>query len=275
MNVTMSVTELVRLAKLRLEPVAGEEAAQQAKLIVSTVIGVEPSALTVHSWVQADEEQIAIVGDLLERRLTGEPLQYILGEWSFMGLPFYVDERALIPRQDTELLCETALKLIAERRYGSCLDLCTGSGCVAIAIAKLGKIAVTATDISRDALSLAQENAELNEVEITRKLSDLFMDVSGTYDLITCNPPYLSRADMEALQKEVSFEPELALFGGEDGLDFYRSIAKTYREYLNKDGVLLLEIGNTQANAVAALFDAKTSILRDLGGNDRVLVVER
>ena len=275
MNVTMSVTELVRLAKLRLEPVAGEEAAQQAKLIVSTVIGVEPSALTVHSWVQADEEQIAIVGDLLERRLTGEPLQYILGEWSFMGLPFYVDERALIPRQDTELLCETALKWIAERGYESCLDLCTGSGCVAIAIAKLGKIAVTATDISRDALSLAQENAELNEVEITRKLSDLFTDVSGTYDLITCNPPYLSRADMEALQKEVSFEPELALFGGEDGLDFYRSIAKTYREYLNKDGVLLLEIGNTQANAVAALFDAKTSILRDLGGNDRVLVVEQ
>ena len=275
MNVTMSVTELVRLAKLRLEPVAGEEAAQQAKLIVSTVIGVEPSALTVHSWVQADEEQIAIVGDLLERRLTGEPLQYILGEWSFMGLPFYVDERALIPRQDTELLCETALKWIVERGYGSCLDLCTGSGCVAIAIAKLGKIAVTATDISRDALSLAQENAELNEVEITRKLSDLFTDVSGTYDLITCNPPYLSRADMEALQKEVSFEPELALFGGEDGLDFYRSIAKTYREYLNKDGVLLLEIGNTQANAAAALFDAKTSILRDLGGNDRVLMVER
>lgn len=271
---TMSVTELVRLAQLRLEPIAAEEAAQQAKLIVSTVIGVEPTALMIHSWAQADEEQIAIVGELLERRLTGEPLQYILGEWSFMGLPFYVDERALIPRQDTELLCETALKLISERGYQTCLDLCTGSGCVAISIAKLGHIAVTATDFSRDALTLAQENVELNETQITLKQSDLFVDVSGTYDLITCNPPYLSRADMDLLQKEVSFEPEIALFGGEDGLDFYRNIARTYQKHLNKSGVLILEIGNTQSSAVAALFEAKTSVLKDLCGNDRVLVVE-
>lgn len=271
---TMSVTELVRLAQLRLEPIAGEEAAQQAKLIVSTVIGVEPTALMIHSWAQVDEEQIAIVGELLERRLTGEPLQYILGEWSFMGLPFYVDERALIPRQDTELLCETALKLITERGYQTCLDLCTGSGCVAIAIAKLCHISVTSTDISRDALALARENAELNEIQLTFKQSDLFADVSGAYDLITCNPPYLSRTDMEALQKEVSFEPEQALFGGEDGLDFYRNIAGAYPKYLNKGGVLLLEIGNTQASAVAALFDAKTSVLKDICENDRVLVVE-
>ena len=274
MNVTMSVTELVRLAQLRLESIAGEEAAQQAKLIVSTVIGVEPTALMIHAWAQADEEQIAIVGELLERRLTGEPLQYILGEWSFMGLPFYVDERALIPRQDTELLCETALKLITERGYLTCLDLCTGSGCVAISLAKLGKIAVTATDISRDALALASENAELNETQISFKQSDLFTDVSGIFDLMTCNPPYLSQADMDALQKEVSFEPELALFGGKDGLDFYRNIARTYLKHLNKGGVLLLEIGNTQANAVSALFDAKTSVLKDLSGNDRVLLVE-
>ena len=271
---TMSVTELVRLAQLRLEPIAGEEAAQQAKLIVSTVIGVEPTALMIHSWVQADEEQIAIVGELLERRLTGEPLQYILGEWSFMGLPFYVDERALIPRQDTELLCETALKLITGRGYQSCLDLCTGSGCVAVSIAKLGNIAVTAADISRDAIALTQENAELNEVPLTVKQSDLFADISGKYDLITCNPPYLSIADMDSLQKEVSFEPELALYGGEDGLDFYRSIRNSYREHLNADGTLLLEIGNTQAEAVAAIFDAKISLLKDLCGNDRVLVVE-
>ena len=274
MNVTMSVTELVRLAQLRLESIAGEEAAQQAKLIVSTVIGVEPTALMIHAWAQADEEQIAIVGELLERRLTGEPLQYILGEWSFMGLPFYVDERALIPRQDTELLCETVLKLITERGYQTCLDLCTGSGCIAISIAKLGHIAVAATDISRDALALAQENAELNETQISFKQSDLFTDVSGAFDLITCNPPYLSQADMDTLQKEVSFEPELALFGGEDGLDFYRNIARTYQKHLNKGGVLLLEIGNAQANAVSALLDAKTSVLKDLSGNDRVLLVE-
>ena len=274
MIVTMSVSELVRLAQLRLEPIAGEEAAQQARLIVATVVGVEPAALTVHAWVQVDEEQIAIVGEMLEQRMTGEPLQYILGEWSFMGLPFYVDERALIPRQDTELLCETALKRIAERGYHTCLDLCTGSGCVAISIAKLGRIAVTATDISRDALSLAQENADLNEVQINLVESDLFSAISAKFDLITCNPPYLSQADMNALQKEVSFEPALALFGGEDGLDYYRRIAQTYQTHLNPSGTLLLEIGSTQADAVAALFAAKTSVLKDLGGNDRVLVVE-
>ncbi|MEA4870785.1 MAG: peptide chain release factor N(5)-glutamine methyltransferase [Christensenella sp.] len=270
----MSVTELVRLAQLRLEPVAGEEAAQQAKLIVSAVIGVEPAALMVHTWVQADEEQIAVVGEMLERRVAGEPLQYILGEWSFMGLPFYVDSRALIPRQDTELLCETALKLIQERGYRTCLDLCAGSGCIGISIAKLGGIAVTAADISQDALSLVQENADLNEVQISLKLSDLFASVTQSYDLIACNPPYLSQADMDALQREVSFEPKMALFGGEDGLDFYRAIAKTYQKHLNKDGTLLLEIGSTQAKAAAALFDAKTSVLKDLCGNDRVLVIE-
>lgn len=274
MIVTMSVSELVRLAQLRLGPIAGEEAAQQAKLIVATVVGVEPAALTVHAWVQVDEEQISIVGEMLEQRMTGEPLQYILGEWSFMGLPFYVDERALIPRQDTELLCETALSRITERGYHTCLDLCTGSGCIAISIAKLGRIAVTATDISRDALSLAQENTDLNEVQINLVESDLFNAISAKYDLITCNPPYLSKADMESLQKEVSFEPALALFGGEDGLDYYRRIAQTYQAHLNPGGTLLLEIGSTQADAVAVLFSAKTSVLKDLGGNDRVLVVE-
>lgn len=271
---TMSVSELVRLAQLRLEAVAGEEAAQQARLIVATVVGVEPSALTLHSWVQADEEQISIVGEMLEQRMTGEPLQYILGEWSFMGLPFYVDERALIPRQDTELLCETALTRITERGYQTCLDLCTGSGCVGISIAKLGHISVTATDISRDALSLAQENADLNEVQINLVEGDLFAAISAKYDLITCNPPYLSQADMDVLQKEVTFEPALALFGGEDGVDFYRRIARTYQAHLNPGGTLLLEIGSTQADAVAALFAAKTSVLKDLGGNDRVLVIE-
>ena len=271
---TMSVSELVRLAQIRLEPIAGDEAAQQARLIVATVVGVEPAALTVHAWAQVDEEQISIVGEMLEQRLTGEPLQYILGEWSFMGLPFYVDERALIPRQDTELLCETALTRISECGYHTCLDLCTGSGCVAISIAKLAGIAVTATDISRDALSLAQENADLNAVQINLAESDLFAAISAKYDLITCNPPYLSQADMDTLQKEVSFEPALALFGGEDGLDYYRRIAQTYEAHLNPGGTLLLEIGSTQADAVAALFTARTGVLKDLGGNDRLLVIE-
>lgn len=270
----MSVSETVRLIKIRLEPVAAEEAMQQAKQLVSAVLGVEPGALAVHTWVEVSDEQIAIIGDLLERRVSGEPLQYILGEWSFMGLPFYTDERALIPRQDTELLCETAIRLIQERGYTSVLDLCTGSGCIAISIAKRTGAAVTASDVSTDALALAKENAELNEVSVTFIESDLFRQIEGKFDLITCNPPYLSSADMDQLQTEVTFEPKLALFGGEDGLDFYRRIAKEYRKYLNEGGTLLLEIGRTQVESAANLFSSKTSVQNDLAGNPRLLIVE-
>lgn len=270
----MSVSETIRLVKIRLEPIAAEEAAQQAKLLVSAVLGIEPGALPVHTWVEVSDEQIALIGDLLERRVKGEPLQYILGEWSFMGLPFYVDERALIPRQDTELLAETAIRMIQERGYRRVLDLCTGGGCVAVTLAKQTDAAVTGSDVSEEALALARENAELNEAQVTFQQSDLFESINGGFDLITCNPPYLSKEDMEHLQTEVTFEPKLALYGGEDGLDVYREIAKRYRAHLNDGGVLLLEIGSTQAESAAALFSAKTSVQYDLGGNPRVLIVE-
>ena len=271
---TIPVSEVVRLCKLRLEPVAGEEALQQAKEIVAAVIGAETSALAVHTWVQVTEEQMSIIGDLVEQRLTGQPLQYILGEWEFFGLPFYVDERALIPRQDTELLVETAISMIQQHGYKTCLDLCTGSGCIAVSIAKQTQIAVTASDISADALELAKENAALNEVKVAFLESDLFDQIEGKFDLICCNPPYLTKEDMERLQKEVSFEPALALYGGADGLDFYRRIAKEYSVHLNAGGALLLEIVNTQAQAVSELFVAKTEVLTDLGGNPRVVIVE-
>ena len=271
---TMPVAELIRLCKIRLEPVAGEEALQQAKWIVSTVIGVEPSAVSIHNWMQATEDQIEIIGELMEKRLSCEPLQYILGEWEFYGLPFYVDERALIPRQDTELLVETAIREISIRGYQTCLDLCTGSGCVGITIVKKTGIRVTCSDVSEEAQSLARENMELNEIEVKLIGSDLFEQIPGKFDLIVCNPPYLSKEDMEELQKEVSFEPSLALDGGADGLDFYRRIAREYREHLNPNGLLLLEIGSTQAETAAALFGANTSVLNDLAGNPRVLLVE-
>lgn len=271
---TMPVSEMMRLVKIQLEPVAGEESAQQAKLLIAAVIGAEPAALAIHAWTQMTQEQIALVGELLERRLLAEPLQYILGEWSFMGLPFYTDERALIPRQDTELLAETALRLIRERGYGSCLDLCTGGGCVGVSVSKLSGVRVTASDLSAEALDLARENAQLNQVEISFIESDLFDRIAGRFDLIVSNPPYLSRADMDSLQKEVTFEPALALFGGEDGLDIYRRIAKAYQHHLNPGGVMLLEIGSTQAEAVSLLFSEKTNVFKDLNGNPRVLAVE-
>jgi len=276
---TMTVAETVRLAKLRLEPVAGEESLQQAKLLVAAVIGAKADALMVHIWMDVTEEQLVLLGDLLERRLKGEPLQYILGEWEFMGLPFYVDERALIPRQDTELLCEKALQIIRAKHCKSVLDLCTGSGCLAVSIAKLAEmdLAVFASDVSAEALALAKENAALNGVDASIQWleSDLFEKVPGTFDVIVTNPPYLTQDDMEHLQAEVAFEPRLALFGGEDGLDIYRRIAEGYQARLNPGGTLLLEIGSTQAESVSALFGQSATVFNDLCGNPRVIQVQQ
>ena len=129
---------------------------------------------------------------------------------------------------------------------------------------------MTASDISRDALELAKENAGLNEVNVTLIESDLFQSIEGKFDLIVCNPPYLTLDDMQSLQQEVTFEPKLALYGGGDGLDYYRKIAWEYQKHLNQGGMLLFEIGSTQAETASALFDAKTSVLNDLSGNPRV-----
>ena len=271
----INISEAVREAKIMIEPVAHEEALQQAKIFVSTIAGIDVGALSIHSDMILMDEQIADLGEMLERRLKGEPVQYILGEWAFYGLPFYVDERALIPRQDTELLVETAIQMIRERGYHDCLDLCTGTGCVGISIAKNTDVSMTASDISRDALELAKENAELNEVSVSFIESDLFQSIEGSFDLIVCNPPYLTLDDMQTLQQELTFEPKLALYGGGDGLDFYRKIAWEYQKHLNQGGMILFEIGNTQAKTAASPFnDAKTSVFNDLGGNPRVLIVE-
>jgi len=270
----INISEAIREAKIMIEPVAHEEALQQAKIFVSTIAGIEVGALNIHANMILMDEQIADLGEMIQRRLKGEPVQYILGEWQFFGLPFYTDERALIPRQDTELLVETAIKAIRERGYQTCLDFCTGTGCVGISIAKNANISMTASDISREALALAKENAELNEANVTFVESDLFQSIDSKFDLIVCNPPYLTLDDMQSLQQELTFEPKLALYGGGDGLDVYRKIAWDYKKHLHANGMMLLEIGSSQAESAAAVFDAKTIVLNDLGGNPRVLVVE-
>ena len=214
------------------------------------------------------------LNELAKRRLSGEPLQYLLGEWEFMGLPFIVEPSALIPRQDTETLAETAIKLIKERGYKSALDICTGTGCIAVSIKKLGGLKrVAASDISPDCTALAKRNAELNMVDIELSVRDLFAG-HGSFDIITANPPYINKEDMAALQREVRHEPALALYGGEDGLDFYRRIASDWHAHINPGGAMLLEAGMGEAGAVADMFSGfKTRIIKDLCGVERVVVV--
>ncbi len=239
-----------------LRPAAGEEAELEAKFLLE--------ASQDGGWLD----------EALQRRLNGEPLQYILGEWAFMGLPFFVGPEALIPRQDTETLCEAALKWLKDRPGARVLDLCCGTGCIGVSLNKLGGARVSFADVSPDALALAKRNAQRNGVDGAFYESDLFHDVPGVYDLIACNPPYLTAAEMEACQKELTFEPALALFGGEDGLAFYRRLAATWREHAAPSGALFLEIGASQGAAVQGLFPG-AKVLKDICGLDRVVCVER
>lgn len=253
-----------RIAEI-LKPVAGEDARTEAVFLLR--------ASGFHSpYQELSETDAKALEPLIERRLAGEPLQYVLGEWEFYGLPFYVDETVLIPRPDTECLVEAALPLLSENRR-DVLDLCCGSGCIGIALAVYKNARVTAADISADALSVTERNARRNGVSLKTVQSDLFDSVEGTFDLIVSNPPYLTKAEMDARDDSLRYEPELALFGGEDGLEYYRRIAAEYRRCLRPGGTLLLEIGMTQQKAVETLFDA-CECIRDYGGRPRVIAVK-
>ena len=216
---------------------------------------------------------------LIGRRAGREPLQYILGTQPFMGYSFCVDERALIPRQDTETLMEQALLLAPES--GDALDLCTGSGVLAVTLKKLlPALRVTAADISADALALARLNAERLGADVDFRHGDLFAPVPGErFALILCNPPYIPTGELDGLQEEVRREPALALDGGPDGLSFYRRIAREAPAHLTDGGRLLLEIGSTQGEAVSALLReagfAQVRVQRDLAGLDRVVTARR
>ncbi len=246
-----------------------------AEWIYSLVLGVKRSELTSGRVINMEESKR--ISEIVEKRLTGRPLWYIVGDTEFYNCKIKVDERALIPRPETELLAEAACKTVEDG--DKVLDLCTGSGCIAVAIAKNcagRRVSVTAADLSDAAIMLAEENAKLNDVNINFVQSDLFGGVRGRFNLIVCNPPYIKSADIPKLQKEVrEYEPRIALDGGDDGLDFYRRLAKEVRSYLAKDGMLLLECGEGQAEEILKLFGRRdyAMVLKDLSGVDRFLKI--
>lgn len=269
----MTVREAVFALEKGLSAVT-DEARAEARLAAAHYLGLDRLGFSELDR-EAGEELAAALGAVLERRLAREPLAYVLGEAWFMGLRFSVGPQALIPRQDTETLCEEALRLIRGRGYRSLLDVCTGTGCIAVSLAKLSGIKAEASDISPACLELARKNAADNGVSVAVRQADLF-EGAGKYDIITANPPYISDADMLSLQEEVKKEPELALRGGADGLDIYRRIAEEYRGRLDPGGVLLLEVGAGEARAVSELFgSANVRILKDLNGVERVVAVDQ
>ncbi|MDE7229204.1 MAG: peptide chain release factor N(5)-glutamine methyltransferase [Oscillospiraceae bacterium] len=211
----------------------------------------------------ADPECEKRAEELLKRRLEGYPLQYLIGEWSFYACDLKVGEGVLIPRQDTETLAELADGFLKKRPQSErrVLDLCAGSGCIGIALSKFCGALTTSVEKSETAMKYLYENVELNGVsdKITAVCGDIFSEdvlarVGGEYDVIVSNPPYLTGSDMDNLQREVSFEPSEALYGGEDGLDFYRRIPEVYLEKLKSGGLFAVEIGIGQDAAVAEIF---------------------
>lgn len=213
--------------------------------------------------------------ELVLRRLWGEPLQYIIGEWEFYSLPFYVGRGVLIPRPDTETLCDKAIEFIGDKPL-SVADLCSGSGCVAIAVAEHCKnAAVTAVEKSKKAYAYLEKNIVRNRSRVIAHNADIFSVDSGKFDVILSNPPYIPNEDCKTLQREVMFEPKMALAGGADGLSFYRKIAKHWVPRLNKGGLLAVEVGIGQSEAVAEIFSAaglsNVGTKRDLSGIERVV----
>ncbi|MCD8372420.1 MAG: peptide chain release factor N(5)-glutamine methyltransferase [Clostridia bacterium] len=246
-----------------------------AEWIYSLVLDIPRSELTSERIISPAE--VKAVKEIVDKRLTGRPLWYIIGDVDFCGCKIKVDERVLIPRPETEQLADIAIKTVEEG--DKVLDMCTGSGCIAIAMAKgcAGKhISVTAADVSDAALMVARQNAVDNEAVVHFVQSDLFDGVRGRFNVIVCNPPYIKSSDIHTLQKEVrDYEPRIALDGGDDGLDIYRSIAKVINRYIARGGMLILECGEGQADEILKIFSRRdyAMVIKDLYGVDRFLKI--
>ena len=271
----MTYREAMDLGEKVLKMADIADAKVDAWLLLEMVCKIDRNFYYLHLEDDLSEEQVSGYEIALKKRAEHIPLQYIVGETEFMGLRFKVNSSVLVPRQDTETLVEEALKVIEPGM--KVLDLCTGSGCIIISILhNIVNVEGDAVDISRQALNVAIENAKLNDVVVNFERSDLFDNVTGTYDVIVSNPPYIPTEQVLKLMPEVqNFEPMEALDGKEDGLFFYRRIIQECGAYLKENGKILFEIGHDQGVMVSGMLRAagfkNVTIKKDLSGNDRVV----
>lgn len=244
-----------------------------AEWIVSIVTGIKRSELGGDSRVKSSH--IDKIDELAAERIKGKPLSYVLGNADFYGYEIKVDERVLIPRPETEELVSEILKVVTNT--DKVLDLCTGSGAIALVINKKSGAAVTATDISEAALEVAKENFKQFDAAVETRLIDLYGDLSEKFDIIVSNPPYIKTEEIDTLDKEVKdYEPRIALDGGEDGLDFYRRICEGAKQRLNEHGKLFLEAGYGEAEEIKKMLenDFNVEIIKDISGIDRIIKAE-
>lgn len=252
-----------------------KEAGLDARLLLEFVCGTDRSTLYAHPEREVSSAEEEKLWPLVKRRCQREPLQYITGEQEFMGLSFKTGKDTLIPRQDTECLVEEAMKEMHDGM--EILDVCCGTGCILLSLLHYSNDCVgMGVDLSEESVSLARENAARLGIEAEFKVSDMFDNVTGKYDLIVSNPPYIPNEVIPTLEPEVAdYEPFRALAGGEDGLDFYRILARESKNYLKRGGWFLAEIGYDQKEAVTAIFEKEgysfVEVTKDLAGLDRVV----
>ena len=270
----LTLKEALAKAVDKLQQMEVLDADIDAWYLLSYVTGLDRAAFFLHGEEPMAEPDMIRYRDLVTKRGERIPLQHLTGEQEFMGLDFHVNEHVLIPRQDTECLVERVLPYVDGKRV---LDVCTGSGCIAIAIAKLGKpFIVHGVDISEEALAVARQNATELNASVELFAGDLMTKMDGQYDVIVSNPPYIPPSVIEGLMPEVRLhEPMLALDGGQDGLEFYRRIAGQAVTRLAPNGRLFLEIGCEQAAAVAEILQKQgyreVQVFQDLAGKDRIV----
>jgi len=271
----MNWRELLKVGKERLIRAEIEDAECDAWILLEYISGLDRARFFLYEQETVPTDVITKYTEMLEQRSLHIPVQHLTGSQEFMGLEFMVTPDVLIPRQDTELLVETVLPYVKGKKV---LDVCTGSGCIAISLALLGQTSATdAVDISEKALKVAKINAGRLHAPVDFYQGDLLEDIKGTYDVIVSNPPYIASGELQKLMPEVhDHEPELALDGGTDGLDFYPRLLQEVTKHLAPGGIFAVEIGYDQGVAVREMFrrnhfeDVKCH--QDLCGKDRVII---
>lgn len=271
----MQYQELYRMGKDRLTKAKIPEAELDARLLLEEVCGTDRNDLLVHGDKEIPPEQCDRYVEYIQRRQKREPLQQITGYQEFMGLRFKVTPDVLIPRQDTEILVEEVMRYVHDGMH--ILDMCTGSGCILLSLLKYSNDCEgTGCDISEPALKVAEENAKELSLNASFVQSNLFENISGKYEFIVSNPPYIPTGVIPTLMEEVrDHEPVSALDGREDGLYFYREIVEKAGEFLHPGGMLFFEIGYDQAEKVSSLMREagyqEVTVCKDLAGLDRVV----
>lgn len=271
----MTLEGALSFGKQMLQEAEIPEAALDAWYLLEYIGKFDKSYYYLHYQDEMETEMFSEYESLIRKRAERVPLQYITGVQEFMGLEFKVNPHVLIPRQDTEILVETALGVIQPDM--KVLDMCTGSGCIIISLMHFAKhITGYGSDISKQALLTAKENAKANEVEVEWIRSDLFQNIPETFDVIVSNPPYIPTRVIDTLMPEVrDFEPIQALDGKEDGLFFYENIVQASSNFLNTGGYLIFEIGHDQGEAVSMMMKQagfeQVRVIRDLSGLNRVV----